>query len=237
MFENVSQGLFLSGDILILIFIPVLRSLASLFIIINIYRTHKSRGDSNKALWILCAIGFPIITKIAQVIYTRKINKKEIPKIKGNTALLISSAVIYVVTAILTVVAVVLMGAGLIKSEVDDEHLFSYYDRNGTSYDWHEEVPLFDENGNTYIHKSQWFTHSYTDQNGKEYEADRSFICEDGYFYYDENDTLKPVPDKDGYYTDGEKQYYNPSFRVYWYEDGTMYEQSGKYSETIFDFE
>ncbi len=98
MFENVSQGLFLSGDILILILIPVLRSLASLFIIINIYRTHKARGDSNNALWILCAIGFPFITKIAQVIYTRKINKKQIPKIKGNTCLLITSAAISTMT-------------------------------------------------------------------------------------------------------------------------------------------
>ncbi len=237
MFENISQGLFISGDIIILVLIPILRSLASLLIIINIYRKHKVRGDGNKAIWILCAIGFPIITKIAQEIYSRKINKKQIPKVKGNTGLLITSAVIYVATLVLTVVAVVLMGTGLIKSGVDNEPIVSYYDRNGTVYNWYDEMLYFDEKGNTYKYNSEWFTHSYIDQNGKEYDEENCFISEDGYFYYDENDTLKPIADKDGYYTDGEKMYYNPSFRVYWYEDGTMYEQSGRFSISLFDFE
>jgi hypothetical protein len=136
------------------------------------------------------------------------------------------------------IVSVISMGIGYIKSEIDGEPLATFYDVHGNEYYDLYDVPLYDKQGNTYTHKDAWFTAgSYTDQNGKSYDGDYCYLSEDGYFYFDENEELKPYKDSYDYYTDGETIYYYLFNRVYWENDGTIYEKSGKLHLELFDFD
>ncbi len=238
MFDNVSQGLFTTGSIGYLIVVPVLRSLATLFMVISTYKLLKARRDDHKFLWLFVICFWPIIARIAFEIYRRLINKKEIDKPKGSNAFLVASIVAFALSIILIVISIVSIGAGYIKSEIDGEPLATFYDVHGNEYDDLYDVPLYDKQGNTYTHKSAWFTTgSYIDQNGKSYDGDYCYLSEDGYFYFDEKEELKPYNNSYDYYTDGETIYYCLLHRVYWEADGTIYEYTGKRHLKVFDFD
>lgn len=238
MFDNVSQGLFTTGATGYLIIVPVLRSLAILFMLISTYKLLKARQDNHKFLWIVAICFSPIIARIAFEVYRRWISKKEIVKTKGSTSFLIISIIAFVLSAILMVVSVISMGVGYLKSEIDGEPLATFYDVHGNKYDDLYDVPLHDKQGNIYTHESAWFTAgSYIDQNGKSYDGDYCYLSEEGYFYFDENEELKPYNDSYDYYTDGETIYYSLFNRVYWEEDGTIYEKSRRMHLELFDFD
>ena len=238
MFDNISQGLFTTGATGYLIIVPVLRLLAILFMVISTYKLLKARQDNHKFLWVVAICFSPIIARIAFEVYRRWISKKETVRVKGSTPFLITSIIAFVLSAILMIVSVISMGIGYIKSEIDGEPLATFYDVHGNEYYDLYDVPLYDEQGNTYTHKDAWFTAgSYTDQNGKSYDGDYCYLSEDGYFYFDENEELKPYKDSYDYYTDGETIYYYLFNRVYWENDGTIYEKSGKLHLELFDFD
>lgn len=238
MFDNVSQGIFTIGATGCLIVVPVLRSLAILFMLISTYKLLKARQDKHKFLWVVAICFSPIIARIAFEVYRRWIAKKEIVGAKGSTPFLIASIIAFVLSAVLMVVSVISMGVGYIKSEIDGEPLAIFYDVHGNEYDDLYDVPLYDKQGNIYIHEDAWFTAgSYTDQNGKSYDGDYCYLSEDGYFYFDENEELTPYNDSYDYYTDGETIYYYLLNRVYWTDNGTIYEKSGKLHLELFDFD
>ncbi len=236
MFDNVSQGLFTTGATGYLIIVPVLRSLAILFMVVSTYKLLKARQDSHKFLWLVAICFSPIIARIAFEIYRRLINKKGIDKPKGSNAFLIASIVAFALSIVLTVISIVSIGAGYIKSEIDGEPLATFYDVHGNEYDDLYDVPLYDKQGNVYTHESAWFTTgSYIDQNGKSYDGDYCYLSEDGYFYFDEKEELKPYNNSYNYYTDGETIYYYLFDRVYWEADGTIHQR--KYHIRLFDFD
>ncbi len=238
MFDNVSQGLFTTGATGYLIVVPVFRSLAILFMVISTYKLLKAREDNHKFLWIALICCSPIIARIAFEIYRRWIDKKEIVRVKGNVFFLIASITAFAVSAVLTVVSVISVGAGYIKSEIDNEPLATFYDVHGNKYDDLYDVPLYDKQGNIYTHEVARFTKDmYIDQNGKSYDGDCCYLSEDGYFYFDENNELKSYEDSYDYYTDGKTIYYSLFGRVYWKEDGTIYGKSGRGSLELFDFD
>ncbi len=238
MFDNVSQGLFTTGATGYFIIVPVLRSLAILFMVVSTYKLLKARQDNHKFLWIVAICFSPIIARIAFEVYCRCICKKEFVKAKGSTSFLITSIIAFVLSAVLMVVSIVSMSVGYLKSEIDGEPLATFYDVHGNEYDDLYDVPLYDKKGNIYTHESAWFTAgSYIDQNGKSYDGDHCYLSEDGYFYFDENKELIPYNDSYDYYTDGETIYYYLSNRVYWENDGTIYEKSGKMHLELFDFD
>lgn len=238
MFDNISQGLFTTGAMGYLIIVPVLRLLAILFMVISTYKLLKARQDNHKFLWVVAICFSPILARIAFEVYCRWISKKETVRVKGSTPFLITSIIAFVLSAILMIVSVISMGIGYIKSEIDGEPLATFYDVHGNEYYDLYDVPLYDKQGNTYTHKDAWFTAgSYTDQNGKSYDGDYCYLSEDGYFYFDENEELKPYKDSYDYYTDGETIYYYLFNRVYWENDGTIYEKSGKLHLELFDFD
>lgn len=238
MFDNISQGLFTTGAMGYLIIVPVLRLLAILFMVISTYKLLKARQDNHKFLWVIAICFSPIIARIAFEVYRRWISKKETVRVKGSTPFLIISIIAFVLSAILMIVSVISMGIGYIKSEIDGEPLATFYDVHGNEYYDLYDVPLYDKQGNTYTHKDAWFTAgSYTDQNGRSYDGDYCYLSEDGYFYFDENEELKPYKDSYDYYTDGETIYYYLFNRVYWENDGTIYEKSGKLHLELFDFD
>ena len=238
MFDNVSQAFFNTGAVGYMIVVLVLRSLAILFMVISTYKLLKARQDNHKFLWIVAICFSPIISRIAFEVYRRWIAKKEIDKVKGSTPFLIASITAFVLAAVLTVVSAISMGVGYIKSEIDGEPLAIFYDVHGNEYDDLYDVPLYDKQGNTYTHEHGWFTVGYyIDQNGKSYDGNHCYLSEDGYFYFDENEELKPYDDSYDYYTDGEMIYYSLYDDVYWEKDGTIYEKSGKLHLKLFDFE
>lgn len=238
MFDNISQGLFTTGATGYSIIVPVLRSLAILFMAISTYKLLNARQDNHKFLWIVAICFSPIIARIAFEVYRRCISKKEIVRAKGSTTFLITSIIAFVLSAILMVASVVSMGMGYIKSEIDGEPLATFYDVHRNEYDDLYDVPLYDKQGNIYTHEDAWFTTgTYTDQNGKSYDGDYCYLSEDGYFYFDENEELKPYKDSYDYYTDGETIYYSLLNRVYWEDDGTIYEKSGKLHLELFNFD
>ncbi len=238
MFDNISQGIFATGATGYLIVVPVLRSLAILFMVISTYKLLRARQDNHKFLWVIAICFSPIISRIAFEIYRRWIAKKEIVKVKGSTTFLIASIVAFVLSAVLMVVSVISMGVGYIKSEIDGEPLATFYDIHGNEYDDLYDVPLYDKLGNKYTHELAWSTAgTYIDQNGKSYDDDYCYLSEEGYFYFDKNEELKPYKDSYDYYTDGETIYYYLFNRVYWENDGTIYEKSGKLHLELFDFD
>ena len=237
MFDNVSQGLFTIGATGYLIVVPVLRLSAVFLMIVSTYKLLKARQDPHKFLWIVAICCAPLIARIVFEVYHRRISPKEIVTAKGSTPFLIASVTAFVFSVLLTVVSIVSMGVGYIKSEIDGEPLASFYDVHGNEYDDLYDVPLYDEAGNRYTHKSAWFTTgTYIDQNGKSYDGDRCYLSEEGYFYFDENKQLEPYRDF-YYYTDGDQVYYSLIHRVYWEDDGTIYEMSGKLHLELFDFD
>lgn len=238
MFDNVSQWLFNTGVTGYFVIVPILRLLAVLFMVISTYKLLKARQDSHKFLWVIAICFSPIIARIAFEIYRRLINKKEFDKVKGSNAFLITSIVAFALSIILTVISIVTIGVGYIKSGIDGEPLATFYDVHGNDYDDLYDVPLYDKQGNKYTHESAWFSAGYyIDQNGKSYDGEYCYLSEEGYFYFDENEELEPYDDSSYYYTDGEMVYYYLFNRVYWGDDGTIYEKSGKWHLKLFDFD
>lgn len=237
MFDNISQVLFTTGAMGYLIIVPVLRSLAILFMAISTYKLLKARQDNHKILWVVAICFSPIIARIAFEVYRRWISKKEFVKAKGSTCFLITSIIAFVLSAVLMIASIISMSVGYLKSEIDGEPLATFYDVHGNKYDDLYDVPLYDKQGNIYTHESAWFTAgSYIDQNGKSYDGDYCYLSEDGYFYFDEDEELIPYNGSYDYYTDGETLYYYLFNRVYWENDGTIYEKSGKMNLELFDF-
>jgi hypothetical protein len=238
MFDNISQGLFVSGGMGYFVVVPILRSLAIMFMVISTYKLLRARQDSHKFLWILAICFSPIITRIAFEVYRRFINKKQSEKVKGSNALLIISIVAFVLSVVLTVISIAALGIGYLKSEIDGEPLATFYDVHGNEYHDLYDVPLYDKQGNMYTTKSAWFTGLYyVDENGKSYDGDYCFLSEDGYFFFDENKELQPYNDSFEYYTDGETLYYLLFFRVYWGNDGVIYEKTGRFHVELFDLD
>lgn len=246
MFENISQGLFVSGGIGYLILVPILRLLVSLFMVISTYKILKTRQDKHKLVWIIFIWISPIITRIAYEVYRRCIAEKAIENINVNKAskssnvFLAFSIIIYAATIIITFVSVVTMGIGVVKSYVDNEPLAAAYDVYGNMYSDYTEVPLFDQEGNTYTPDRSFkslLKRDYIDQNGNVYNGMYCYLNENGYFYYDKNNVLVPCDEYNDYFTDGKAIYYDLFGTVYWTEDGTIYAQSGRFTEELFDFE
>lgn len=236
MFENVSQGLFTTGAVGYMIVVPAIRLIATILMAISLYKLLKARQDGRIPIWMIATFIAPIVTRIAFEIYSRWIAKKETEKVKGSLSLLIASLILYAVAAALTVASVISIGAGLVKSEIDGEFITTYYDANGNEYGDYYEVCLYDESGNKYTYEAEWLTFKYVDQNGKSYDGDHCYLSEDGYFFYDEDDSLVPYDESYEYYTDGETIYYSILLPIYWSEDGTIYEKSGKFDIELFDF-
>ncbi|MCH5320784.1 MAG: hypothetical protein J1E36_03415 [Eubacterium sp.] len=246
MFENISQGLFVAGGIGYSTLVPILRLVVSLLMVISTYKILKVRQDKHKLVWILFIWISPIITRISYEIYRRWIAEKTVENVSVNKAskasnvFLVLSIIIYAAAIIITFVSVVTMGIGVVKSYVDDEPIAAAYDVYGNMYSDYIEVPLFDQEGNTYTPDRSFkslLTNDYIDQNGNVYNGMYCYLDENGYFYYDKNNELVPYDEYNDYFTDGEVIYYDLFGTVYWNEDGTIYAKSGRYTEELFDFE
>lgn len=243
MLESITEGLVLGGGLGYAVGVPILRALATLFMVISTYKLLRLRDDSHKALWVIGIIIFPIVGRITYEIYRRfiYIDKKDESRLnkRSSNRFLLFSILLYVVALILSAVSLVSFGVGFIKSYIDGDPVNGYYDVHGTEYFFYTDVPLFDEDGNKYFYEKDFGFEigDYVDEDGNVYENENSFLSEDGYFYYDKDDILTPYRDEYGYFTDGETIYYDLFNYVYWNEDGVMFDKSTRVSEQLFDFD
>lgn len=244
MLISAAEGLFLSGGIGYTVLVPLLRVLATLLMAISTYQLLKMRDDPHKVKWMIGIILAPIPIRILYEIYRRfiyidKHNESKLSK-KSSNRLLFWSIILSVLVWILSLISMISMGAGYLKGVFDGDYVTNYHDIHGTEYISYMDVPLYDREGNTYMYEPEWFVPGdYMDANGDIYENERSYLDEDGYFYYDTDGKLT-FYHEDGYYryyTDGEKLYFSLESYVYWDEDGVMYDKSGKYSQELFDFD
>ncbi len=237
MFENVSQGLVYFGAVGHCVAIA-LRILATVFMTVSLYTLLKARNDKHKIKWLIAVWFAPIATRIGFEVYCLWIDKKEVGRVKGSMPFLIASVVTYVIAAVLLGMSVASIGVGFVKSEIDGEPLSTFYDVHGNAYHNIFDIPLYDKEGNTYTHKAEFFSAgTFIDQNGRSYDGEYCYLSEDGYFYFDERDELEPYQESLDYYTDGETIYYYLFNQVYWQEDGTMFELSGRLHLELFDFD
>ena len=228
MFENMSLALFTIGFAGSMIAVPALRFLASALMALSTYRLLKARQDGHKFLWILAMFMAPIFTRLAYEVYRRRINPKDV-RVPGSAPLLIAAVVVLILSGVLSALSALSMGVGYVKSEVDGEFLDTFYDVHGNEYGNIYDIPLYDRDGNTYTRETGWFGAStFYDQAGRAYDGADCYLTRDGYFYHDTAQALVPYGDSLDYCTDGEAVYYQLFNYVYWEEDGTIYELSGR---------
>lgn len=245
MFDNASQAIFTTGGVIYLMIVPLLQMVAKAFMAVSVWKDHKARGYSHRWWWIVGVLISPILVGIAYQVFRKWISKREILEERGKRsakfglAFFFTSLLCHLLSLLLTVISVITIGIGGIKSIVDDEPLLTVYDRYGNAYHDLYEVPLYDRQGNVYTESMEWehlFITVYVDQNGNEYAGEYAYLDEEGYFYYDPDNKLTPTQN-DGYYTDGEKLYYGLVFQIYWDENGDIYENSGRVHTKLFDLE
>lgn len=244
MFDNASQLLHTAGGVGFLIVAPILRSLAILFVVLSLYKDIKAHSRPHLWKWVLCALFIPIWTRLAYFIYYRFIDKplcavepNQKQKKQGHTCLILA-VIAYILSVVIAVISAITMGAGYIKSIVDGEPLLTVYDSKGNEYHDLYDVPLYDREGNTYVRDyenvSLFSPSYYRDQNGNLYEEDQCYVDEDGYFYFDKDNTLTVYEEDDTYCTDGNKRYFQLWQLVYWEEDGSIWRRSRKLDLELF---
>ena len=233
MFDNASQLLHTAGGVGVLIVAPILRSLATLCVVLSLYKDIKAYSRPHLWKWILCAFFIPIWTRLAYFIYYRFIDKplcavepNHKQKKQGRVCLILA-IIAYILSAVIAVISAITMGAGYIKSIVDDEPLLTVYDSKGNEYHDLYDIPLYDREGNIYVRDlenvSLFSPSYYRDQNGNLYEEDQCYIDEDGYFFFDKDNTLTVYEKDDTYCTDGDKRYFQLWQLVYWEKDGSIW--------------
>lgn len=241
---NLLEYIYASGRIMYLILVPVLREISAVFLAIAISKDCKARDNGSGALWGLFTLITPALSGIIYFIYSRLIVKRDAKtnddkkKIKASYKLTITAVLIYILSLIFAVTAIITSFASEIAVLSDDDNTEKeyslsfadeYYDRNGVRYDSGEEVIIYDRNGNSYHYAESpngFNYYTYFDENGNEYDISYCYISKDGYFYYDSNNLLEGSDDLwyyDKHFYDKEgNEYAHIDDYVFWDKDGNI---------------
>lgn len=239
------ESVYAAGAVEYLIAAPILRAIAGLLLSISVAKDCKAKKNGSPLLWALFVLLMPFIAGIIYFVYSRyfaensEIMEKDRRKMKSSKRLCFLAVIVYIASVIMPVISFAVTAAAGLTGIKNEEILFPYYDQNGAEYAFYDDVPLYDEMGNEYhLDRSEtfWLADSYFDSQGKEYDSEKSFIDENGYFFYDENDTL--VLNDDGYYYDASgKKYALIDGYVYWDEQGRINFTYGRAVSTYYAFE
>ncbi|MCM1115553.1 MAG: hypothetical protein NC397_08675 [Clostridium sp.] len=238
------ESIYMSGRIVYVILVPVFRELSAVLLAFAISKDCKARDNGSGALWGLFTLITPVLSGIIYFIYSRLLVKRKAKtpddnkKIKSSYRLTAAAILMYIISLVIAVTAIVTTlasGTALLSDEENIgnnlENLLEaeYYDRNGIRYDSGEAVILYDKDGNKYHYAESpngfnYFT--YFDDNGNEYDIEYCYISKDGYFYYDESNALEDSDDlwyydKHFYDRDG-NEYAHIDDYAYWDEDGNI---------------
>ena len=239
---NIVEAIYASGRLLYLILVPVFREISAAFLAAAISKDCKARRNGSSVLWGLFTLISPLLSGIIYFIYSRLLKKRDADtienekRIKCSRKLTITAILIYMLSLILAVVAVVTSFASeltiISNEEIKGNSLFAsadeYYDINGVPYENGEDVILYDNNENSYHYaKSEdgFNYYTYFDENGNEYNIEYCYISSDGYFYYDDKNSL--ISSDDVWYYD--KHFYDVNGNEYAHIDNYVFwDQNGE---------
>lgn len=249
---NSSQRL-LFVALFITVIYRIVKVIPQIIMAVSLYKEGKRHGK-HKGVWALLGFAFPILSPIGTYIYI-KLTEKELPNYerKGFSKKTITSAVISFVIIFLSfalaVSAFVIGAFSFYKSATTDEHIATFYDRMGNEYNEFDlnKIDMYSDDGKKYkFEYGKGFAAFYVAEDGTKLDANKCFIDEDGWFFYDANSqlllegtetyylfgsNLERYKDKDG------KKYYTLGSFSYWFdENGDLYRQDGRYAEKV-DFE
>lgn len=245
---GLTETIFASGRIVSLILVPVFRELAAILLAFAISKDCKARNNGSGVLWGIFTLITPIFAGIVYALYSRFLVKRkpetaeDKKRVKSSRKLTCAAVLIYVLSIIIALVALITNIASGIAMHSSENHKGfisaileeAYFDRNGVKYDSREEVPLYDEYGNKYHYakSSNGFNYyTYFDENDTEYDLAYCYISMDGYFYYDKDDSLtveRSFLENDVYYDSSGNEYALIELYVYWDEDGKIITHYGK---------
>lgn len=249
---NSSQKLLFTA-IFILFIYRIVKKIPQIIMAVSLYKEGKRHGK-NKVLWALLGCAFPILSPIGIYIYI-KLTEKELPDYerKGFSKKAVTSAIISFVIILVSfalAVSAFLVGAfSFYKSATTDEHIATFYDRMGNEYNEFDlnRIDMYSDDGKKFkFEYGKGLDAYYVAEDGTKLDADKCFIDEDGWFFYDENSELL-LEGTDTYYLfdsnlerykdkDGKKYYTLGSFSYWFDENGDLYRQDGRYAEKV-DFE
>ena len=239
---GLTETVYASGKIISLLLVPILRELAAVLLAFAIGKDCKARDNGSSVLWGLFTLFFPVLSGIVYFLYSRVAVKRDAKtpkdkrKIRSSRRLTVAAVFIYVLSLIAALVAFLTSVASGIALNADDNNKNSflqifdeeYYDMNGVHYNKSEDVPIYDEYGNEYhyMKSSNGFNYfTYFDKDNKEYDIERCYISKEGYFYYDENNSLEDTGEF--YYYD--KHFYDSSGTEYAHiDDYVFWDKNGK---------
>lgn len=238
---GLTETVYASGKIISLLLVPILRELAAVLLAFAIGKDCKARDNGSSVLWGLFTLFFPVLSGIIYFFYSRVAVKRDAKtskdkrKIRSSRRLAVAAVLIYVLSLIAALVAFLTSVASGIALKTDDSSKNSffqifdeeYYDMNGVRYNKSEDVPIYDECGNEYHYAESpngfnYFT--YFDKDNKEYDIELCYISKEGYFYYDENNSLEDTGEL--YYYD--KHFYDSSGTEYAHiDDYAFWDKNG----------
>lgn len=214
------ETVFTSGYIGWVIIVPILRAAASIFAALAVSKDSKARNNGSSILWGLAILLSPVLFGIIYFVYSRFLSESKPDTIKDkkyakqSKRLFILAVFTYLVMAAMLIISIILIASSGIAGIESGDFIPQYYDINGIEYDKAQQVPLYDEEGNTYkIAKSDDGInyYPYFDQNGVEYDLDKTYISQDGYFYYDKDNEL--IETDELFYYD--KHFYDEKGNIY----------------------
>lgn len=232
---NLIETVFATGSIGWIFLVPILRAAASIFLALAVSRDSKARSNGSSALWGLAILLMPMLFGIIYFIYSRFLceAKPDTPVdkkyAKQSKRLCILAVFTYFVMAAVLVVSIILLVSSGIAGIESGDLIPHYYDMNGVEYEEPSQVPLYDREGNVYTvaeSENGINYYPYFDRNGVEYDLDKTYISEDGYFYYDENNELQAMNElyyyDKHYYDDEGNLYAKIDDYAYWDDDGKI---------------
>lgn len=187
----------------------------------------RARNIKAKTAYSLLTFFFPIIVGIVYAC-TRKNAQKISNEPVYNSQKLAKRSVIVFIIAVIAIAAAsgieIYSVFSTVSDTIDDADETVYYDMKGNEYENLQDIILYDTDGNSYeyIIDEDTYDSSYINQTtGESYEYYNCYLTMDGYFYYDEDESIQ-INDDLSTYSDTDGTEYYSATGVYWDADGKI---------------
>lgn len=214
-------------NIILTIVAGVLGLLFNILMAFAVEKDCRARNIKSKTTYSLLTFFFPIVVGIVYAC-TRKNAQKISAEPVPNAQKLAKKSVIIFIAAVIAFVAAsgiqvysLVTAAGDAVDKLDD---IAYYDMKGNEYEASGDIIFYDKEGNAYncAIDEDTYESSYVNQTtGDSYDSYNCYVDKDGYFYYDEDESIQMNDDFTAFYDTDGAEYFAIS-DVYWDADGEM---------------
>lgn len=224
-------------NIILSIAAVVLSLLFSVFMTIAVNKDCKARNLKSKTVYTVLTFFFPFIVGIVYAC-TRKNAQKASDEPVPNAQKLAKTSVTMFIIAVIAFIAAVGINVYLLVSSVSDlvGSVGDYgqevlYDMKGNEYAADDNILLYDTDGNAYEFylDENTYESTYTNQTtGDSYDAYYCYVTTDGYFYYDDDESIQMNEEDFISYLDTDGTKYYAATDVVWNADGEMVSYLGE---------